>query len=251
MNLGRVAEIWRYPVNGLQGEKLSEARVLATGIYGDHLYAIRDLSSGKILDPKSYNFSWGESLGQPAMLVLTSKLSSGTEGRYTISIESSGRTICTTDQPDASARISASLGADLELVPYPRFAESRVRSGRTLHLLTTGSLGTLGTVYPEGDFDVRRFRPNIVVATTPGSGGYPEERWVGKELELGGVRMLVGKPNVRCKVTTMTQPGIREDPRIMETVQRENASNLGVLGRATVEGNLRVGDPVSLTDGPN
>src|SRR5271165_5949412 len=108
MILGRVAEIWRYPVNGLQGEKLTEATVLETGIFGDHLYAIRDKISGKVLDPKSYSFSWGKSLGQPKMLDLTARLSG--EAKSGIAIESPERAICTTDQPDANERISASLG---------------------------------------------------------------------------------------------------------------------------------------------
>jgi uncharacterized protein YcbX len=250
MMLGRVAEIWRYPVNGLQGEKLVQARVIATGISGDHLYALRDSASGKVLDPKSYSFSWGESLGKPTMLALSARLS-GEEGGQTLSIEESGSTICSTGDPDVDERISASLGAHVELVPYPRFAEARVRSGRTLHLITTGSLDRMNSIYPQGNFDVRRFRPNIVVATEPGLDGFPEGGWLGKELELGGVRILVEKPNERCRVTTMAQPGIVQDPGILETIQRENASNLGVLGRATVEGSLHVGDPVSLADGPN
>jgi uncharacterized protein YcbX len=44
----------------------------------------------------------------------------------------------------------------------------------------------------------------------------------------------------------MRQPGIREDPQILETIQRENGSNLGVLCTARVEGSLRVGDSVAL-----
>jgi uncharacterized protein YcbX len=246
MRLGRVAEVWRYPVNGLQGENLTASVVLTTGISGDHLYAIRDTRTNKVLDPKSYPFSWGESLGKPAMLELSAKLSGEPEGEHEVSIAASGRTICTTKDPEMNRLISAALGDSLELVRYPRFAESRVRSGRALHLLTTASLARMSRLYPGGDFNPRRFRPNIIVATEDDADGCVEEGWVGKDISLGGIRLHVEKPNMRCKVTTMRQPGIREDPRILETIQRENGSNLGVLCTALIEGSLRVGDSVAL-----
>ena len=154
MSLGRVAEIWRYPVNGLQGEKLEESRVLTTGISGDHLYAIRDTRTNRILDPKSHHFSWGESLGHPAMLEFAARLSGDPEGEHDVSIETSGQTICTSmDRADEPAGSAPPLGADVELVRYPRIAESRVRSGRTLHLLTTSSLAAT-----DKDLSRRRLR---------------------------------------------------------------------------------------------
>jgi len=246
MTLGRVAEIWRYPVNGLQGEKLAESRVLTRGISGDHLYVLRDVQSKRVLDPKSHPFSWGETLGHPTMLELWARLSGEPDGDHEVTIGSAGAEICTTRDPDASRLVGGSLGTEVELVRYPRIAEAWVRSGRTLHLLTTASLEAMSRAYPGGDFDVRRFRPNIVVATERGLEGYVEDEWVGRDLELGSLGLRVGKPNVRCKVTTMRQPGIPEDTRILQTIQTVHGSNLGVMCTALAEGVLRVGDPVSL-----
>src|SRR5208283_651872 len=158
MTLGRVAEIWRYPVNGLQGEKLAEGRVLTTGISGDHLYVLRDLRTNRVLDPKSHPFSWGESLGHPTMLDLEARLYGEPDGEHEVRIGTPETGICTTGDPGMNRLISATLGDDVELVRYPRIVESRVRSGRTLHLLTTASLASMRRAYPEGDFDVRRFR---------------------------------------------------------------------------------------------
>jgi len=246
MNLGRVAEIWRYPVNGLQGEKLSESRVLTTGISGDHLYVLRDVRSNRVLDPKSHPFSWGETLGHPTMLELGARLSGEPGGDHVVRIGTPEFEICTTKDPNASRLVSASLGAEVELVRYPRIVESWVRSGRTLHLLTTASLEAMSRAYPGGDFSVRRFRPNIVVATQSGLEDYIEDGWVGRDIEVGSLRLRVGKQNVRCKVTSMGQPGIEEDPRILHTIQSVHGSNLGVMCAAVTEGVLRVGDPVAL-----
>ncbi len=163
---------------------------------------------------------------------------------HEVSIESSGRTVCTSSDPEVNSHISAALGGELELVRYPRFAESRAKSGRTLHLITTASLGRLRDAHPGGDFQARRFRPNIVVDTGRDLDGFPEDGWVGSELEMGPLRVRVEKPNVRCKVTTMRQPGIEEDQLILETIQKVHGSNLGVMCTAIGEGVLRVGDPV-------
>jgi uncharacterized protein len=35
-----------------------------------------------------------------------------------------------------------------------------------MHLLTTSTINRLRELYPEGHFEVRRFRPNIVVEST-------------------------------------------------------------------------------------
>jgi hypothetical protein len=37
----------------------------------------------------------------------------------------------------------------------------------TVHLLTTATIDHLRELYPTGRFEVRRFRPNIVVSTEP------------------------------------------------------------------------------------
>lgn len=246
MNLGRVAEIWRYPVNGLQGEKLSEGSVLATGISGDHMYVLRDVKSNRVLDPKSHPFSWGETLGHATMLELGARLTGDPGGEHEVTIMTSSEVICTTGDTEASRLVGVLLGGEVELVRYPRIVESWVRSGRTLHLLTTASLEAMSRAYPGGDFNVRRFRPNIVVATEQGVDGYVEDGWVGRDLEVGGIRLRVVKPNVRCKVTTMRQPGVAEDPRILQTIQSVHGSNLGVMCTALTEGVMRVGDPVSV-----
>ena len=42
----RVAELWRYPVKSLQGERLDSAPLSAGGVEGDRAYAIYDLDTG-------------------------------------------------------------------------------------------------------------------------------------------------------------------------------------------------------------
>ena len=40
--VGRVREIWRYPVKSMGGERLSRCDIELNGIYGDRRWALRD-----------------------------------------------------------------------------------------------------------------------------------------------------------------------------------------------------------------
>jgi|HubBroStandDraft_2_1064218.scaffolds.fasta_scaffold344887_2 MOSC domain-containing protein YiiM len=44
----------------------------------------------------------------------------------------------------------------------------------------------------------------------------------------------------------MKQQGIKDDPQMLQTIQRENGGNLGVMCTVLAEGFVRVGDGVTL-----
>jgi len=47
-----------------------------------------------------------------------------------------------------------------------------------VHVLTTATIDRPREVYPDGRFEVRRFRPNVVLATE--QSGFVENDWVGR-----------------------------------------------------------------------
>ena len=47
--MATVAELWRHPVKSMQGERLTQAAVLDTGVTHDRTWAIKDDGHGKIL----------------------------------------------------------------------------------------------------------------------------------------------------------------------------------------------------------
>ena len=111
MTFGRVAEIWRYPVKGLQGEKLRESRVLTTGISGDRLYVLRAKGSNRVLHSGSRLASGEERPGRPAMLEVAARLSGEPEGEHEVSIQASGLAICSSRDPWMNRVVSATLGS--------------------------------------------------------------------------------------------------------------------------------------------
>ncbi len=54
MQVGVVSDLWRYPVSGLQGERIPVTEISGTGIAGDHLFAIQDGDTKRIFAPKSH-----------------------------------------------------------------------------------------------------------------------------------------------------------------------------------------------------
>jgi uncharacterized protein YcbX len=115
-----------------------------------------------------------------------------------------------------------------------------------VHLLTTASLRALAARTPGSNFDVRRFRPNIVIEPSEGADGLLEAGWSGKTLRIGAVTMSVAMQAMRCSMTTQAVGELPKDPAVLRTIVRDGNQNLGVYAVVTQPGALRVGDAVAV-----
>ncbi len=229
---------------GLQGERVEQAEIRESGVVGDHRYVFHDPEAGRVIDPVTYAHHWGETLAFPSMLDLRARFTSGDSAVEVIT--PSGRSLSSTN-PSFETQIRETLGVPVELQEFPQIAETRRRAGRALHLITTASLTRIRELYPQGDFDPRRFRPNIMVGSPSGTNGFVEEGWVGKEIQIGPeVVVRVEKPNRRCKVTTMKQADLPFDGKILETISQNNGNILGVMCSVVRGGFATVGDELEL-----
>jgi uncharacterized protein YcbX len=114
-----------------------------------------------------------------------------------------------------------------------------------LHLLTTASLAALGARNASARFDVRRFRPNIVVSTDDAA-GFIETEWSGRTLRIGEAQINVEMPCVRCVMTTLPQGDLSKDPSVLRTIVRDAAQNVGAYASIATPGRITVGDAVEL-----
>lgn len=111
-----------------------------------------------------------------------------------------------------------------------------------IHLMSVTSLESLS---PDvGGYDVRRFRPNVLVTVDEPDGDFPEAAWVGATIEIGTARVRVTVPTIRCVVPTRPQPGVDLDRAITRRLAERTNRFLGVYADVTGPGLLRVGDPV-------
>src|SRR5579863_7057542 len=52
-SVGTVAELWRFPVKSMAGERLEAAELTPGGIVGDRAYALIDVETGNVVSAKS------------------------------------------------------------------------------------------------------------------------------------------------------------------------------------------------------
>jgi uncharacterized protein YcbX len=125
-----------------------------------------------------------------------------------------------------------------------------------MHVLTSTTLNRMQALYPAGQFDVRRFRPNMVVALDVDGHDFPENDWLEHTLTIGNaVRLHVTLPTPRCVMTTLPQGDLPRDPGILRTLAQHNrvtVGDFGVHGCAGVyadvvrSGTIRCGDVVRI-----
>jgi uncharacterized protein YcbX len=227
----RVAALYRYAVKSMGGTELARVDVAPAGILGDRGWALRETATGRAASAKRF---------APLMLCRARYTDDPAGGKPPppAEIELPDGTRTRTDAPGANALLSRLLGADV--------AFSRADDGaghfddRPLHLLTTASLKTM-RAKTGLDFDVRRFRPNVLVQLD--APGRPEDAWAGKTLRVGAVSVRVLKPVKRCVMTTLPQPPLAAEKGVLATVLADGGA-LGVYGAALAEGSWSVGDRI-------
>lgn len=287
MKVATIAEVLRYPVKTMLGERLDEVSIGADGLRGDRVWAVRDEARGGI--------EGGRKL--PALLGCRSRFVDAVPATGALpvpEIELPDGTRVLADTAEAAERLSELAGRQLTLWPrQPAENEEHYRRGSPdkadmieelhdifarlpdeplpdlgkfppevmtastfpgtyfdcypLFLLTKTSLATLTEAQPASRFDVRRFRPNLFLDADV-SEDYPEDAWVGKRLRVGEAVFSVVTECPRCVITTHGFADLPKDPKIMRTLVKENGGNIGVYAACEQAGVVRAGDAVELID---
>jgi uncharacterized protein len=249
----QLTAIWRYPVKSLQGEQLADAAIDADGVRGDRSWGIRDAATGRILTGRR----------EPRLLLAAATLRDDGEPELALP----DGTVVGGVGDSTDAELSDWLGRPVNLVPAAGapggqaefFADATddtsaaiewtMPAGRfvdalALLILTTASLRTTAAFHPDGDWDVRRFRPNLLIDVE--GDGWVEDGWCGRALRIGEVEVVPQAGCVRCTMVTRAQPGLERDLDIYKTVARHHDGNLGVWTTITNPGSVRAGERVEV-----
>ncbi len=114
-----------------------------------------------------------------------------------------------------------------------------------IHVLSTSTLQAMAALNAAALWDVRRFRPNILVETGPGAGAHVERSWIGRTVQIGGFAIRGEMPTVRCAMPMHEQKDLPRDPSILRTIVREADQCLGLYASIASTGAASVGDAVS------
>ncbi|MEK6325851.1 MAG: MOSC N-terminal beta barrel domain-containing protein [Acidobacteriota bacterium] len=268
LGLSSVVALWRYPVKSMMGEELNAADLTQRGLLGDRAYALVDRSTGKVVSAKNPR-KWSKLFDFRAAFVEAPR--SG-QKIPPVRITLPNGTIATTEQGDLEQALSDVLGRDVTLAAtapetpsleeyWPDLDGLAHRETVTdesmpagtffdvavIHVLTTATIDRLRELYPQGRFEVRRFRPNIVVEPDSGAKGFVENDWIGHTLAIGReVRLSITGPCSRCVMTTLPQGDLPRDPGILRTAAQHNQVNVGVYANVVRGGVIGRGDPVRL-----
>jgi uncharacterized protein len=272
---GTVCELWRYPVKSMLGEQSPELKITTAGVVGDRAWALRELETGRIASAKKH----------PRLLEFRAGYETepgpGAPGR--VRIEPPGELAFFADDGDASERLSSILGMPLRLEnrPYPsektsidrtnvfgdvpvsqlkpdwtpetmpdhfQLMASSFKEIGPLFVVTSGSIQHLRDLQGgTARIDRRRFRPNIYIDSGPSAGRFVEDGWLGCTLLVGEEVRLSGlEPTVWCVTSTLAQEDLPRDLSVLRTAAQHHKGCLGVYASVASEGEVQLGNPVSL-----
>jgi hypothetical protein len=235
----RVAELWRYPVKSLQGERLTSAEAGPEGLAGDRQWALFDVDTGFGLTARRV----------PDLLFLSARLRA--DGHVEVVLPDGtvtpddavlsdwlGRSVAlraATDAPgerryESPHEIGEAGEYDWDAFSGARGAfhdSSRIR----VSLVSTDTLGT---------WDRRRFRANVVLE------GAGEDALVGRRVWLGDAELDVVKQVDRCVMVTRPQPGgVGRDNGVLKTIHRERGGYLAIGALVARAGTVAQGDELT------
>lgn len=290
--VGSLNSLWRFPVKSMRGEPIARVEVTSRGLVGDRAFGLIDLETGKVVSAKSIKL-FPDILGCRASFVESPRVgnelppirielpngkvvmsdSPDVDGvlsswfRRNVTLARAAPDNFTIDMfhpdigdPDATGPrdevVEQKLGSAY-------FAENGVPSPVPpdsffdcfpVSVLTTSTLLRLGELRPESNFDLRRFRMNVIVDTE--RDGFVENDWVGQPLGIGTSLVLnVAAPDARCVMTTLAQDDLSKDIEVLRTLNRYNKIPVssgkkypcaGVYAVVKAEGVITVGDVVSV-----
>ena len=266
--LGSVVSLWRYPVKSMMGEELNGCEVTNRGLLGDRAYALVDPSNGKVVSAKNPRkwpnlFDFRAAFPEPPR---------AGEPLPPLRITLPDGTMLGSDDSDCEQKVSGVLGRevtlessaretqsleeywpDMEGLDYRETVTDEAMPAGTffdlavIHLLTTATIDRLRELYPQGRFEVRRFRPNLVIEPSSDETDFVENGWISRTIALGDeVRMEITQPCSRCVMTTLPQGDLPKDPGILRTAAQHNNVHVGVYASVLGGGSIRRGDEVRL-----
>jgi uncharacterized protein YcbX len=172
-HVGRVSELWIYPVKSMGGTRLEAAQVEASGLVGDRSWSVVRADGSPVTARQ-----------EPRLREVGTGFAGGA---LTLDVPGSPPGL---DPVKASAALSDWLGYDVRLLE----SASSLVDVAPVHLVSRGSIA-VGTE-PHGDTCDTDPRANLVLDLD--GDGAVERGWLGEQIGLGGVGLEVVRHPKHC-----------------------------------------------------
>ncbi len=236
IKIGEVEALYRYPVKSMMGERLDVADVGWHGLDGDRRLAFRRIGDRG-------GFPWLTASKLPELILFGPK-------RRGLAIDGGLPTHVRTPEGQELALFGDELagdvgrrhGAPVEMTHLNRgiFDEASVS------VIASATVNELARIAGQSP-DVRRFRPNILIATMR-STPFEDDEWVGGVLWFGETKEPAGigvtNHDERCSMVNFDPDSARPNPELLKAIVRVRDNKAGVYGAVVRRGPIAVGQPV-------
>lgn len=250
-SVGTVAGCWRYPVKSFQGLSVRQLSVEPTGVAGDRTWGLIDIEVDRLLTAKRTGSLLGARATDDDVTLPDGSTFAvddpALDGALTEWIGRPVRMARAADTPPMSYQMTfdpPNDEAELFDIPTP---EGSFVDIAAVHVVATPTLAACAAGRPDVDWDVRRFRPNLVLDVDVAPFG--EEKWIGQQFSVGPVTLQVDGPMVRCAMPLRAQPGgLERQPQLFHALNELNPNfpgHLGLCCSVVTPGTVSVGDQVA------
>lgn len=236
VKIGEVEKLFRYPVKSMMGEALEVASLGWHGLECDRRLAFRraDDSSG---------FPWLTASKLPE-LILFAPVRRGPADAAALPTHvrtPEGQELPIFGQ-ELATEICRRHGSPVEMMHLNRgiFDEA------SISVIASATVGEVARLADQRS-DVRRFRPNLLIASSR-SVPFEEDEWVGGVLSFGeandGAAIAVTNRDERCSMVNFDPDSARPNPEVLKAIVRVSDNRAGVYGAVVRRGLVAVGQPI-------
>ncbi len=272
-----IAELWRYPVKSMGGERVKSLELRTSAVVGDRRWAVRNIETGKIASakrPRPYGqlLFWSAKTQADGGLVAV-----GPDGReYAVGsgeldaaltealdepvrlfeVEEGREETYASEWPEIPGTVLSDVEVDLPVAALTE--KTSFVDASAVHIIVNQSMAHLASLLDGTKLGVERFRPNIVLDAheDSGSGEFADLAWKDLDVKIGDVMLRIGDSTPRCVMTTLAQPGYEQAKGVLQvlaaTARKEfdygAFACFGTNAEVTAAGTISVGDTFTVPD---
>ena len=249
-----IAELWRYPVKSLLGERLLTLSLVGDGVEGDRMWGIQDRNDGRILTARReprllFASSRVAAHGIPVITLPDGQelagLGSATDAALSAWLGKAVTLVAATESDAARAEYFADATDDTSRAIEWTMPKDRFVDAFPVLIMTTAGLLAGASAYSAGTWDVRRFRPNVFIRID--GEGWLEDAWTDRQLSIGSAQLVPRQRCIRCTMVNRAQPGLDKDVNIYKTLHRTHEGEAGMWTQVMRPGSISEGDLVYVT----
>jgi len=236
IKIGEIEALYRYPVKSMRGESLDIADLGWHGLDGDRRLAFRRV------DDRA-GFPWLTASKLPELILFApQRRGPAANGDLPTHVRTPEGQELAVFGEELARDVGDRHGSPVEMTHLNRgiFDEASISiiASATVH-----EVARLAGQRP----DVRRFRPNILIASMR-SVPFEEDEWVGGVFCFGetneGAALGVTNRDERCSMVNFDPDSARPNPEVLKAIVRVRDNKAGVYATVIRRGRIAVGQPV-------